>query len=980
MCDLTTTVSCITLLVLTTTAAPSSTPLPLDSYLDPDTVPHHSLHTSHDENHTHVSHKLEDTKAHRQGDVESVCAAISTTSPCRCDLTKVPPDLSCTLHRQPPSIIINTSTAAGLPVGTLDVSRSAVRRGDWSWLSGVSSVHTVRLQRCNLPHLPHTLLQHLPLALRVLDLSHNHLHNFTTDSVAHLPLRQLDLSYNRLTVLHLNHSSLSQLRQVKVRHNRLHNITMSGDCPPRLTFLDAGHNHLRQLPAALWECLRQVRLTHNSLSALPALSRSSELRVVDVSGNKVTQFPQDLLSSTPLLQRLVLAGNQVELSQHLSGRVELKKLTTLDLSENRVHQLPPGLFSAAPSLTSLDLSHNQVFQLSVTTLPSLSAPLLSLNLSHNALRYVHAEAFHHLHSLRQLDLSHNPLLGQSGLGHVRFPEHVVTLDLSRCSLREVDFCQMSHLHDLNHLDLGHNHLACTCRLAQLYSTYGKQQGESSPWQCVSNQTGAVVSVARQPGCPQPVLCPSTQHHGGRAVSDVQVTVSVVLVEHHLITSWRLSDVWPNVQGFRVLCLHPGESEGEAAHTSPILDRALRSYALTDLEDGDYTVCVDVLQNRTQVLKRVCQAVRREGPNVLVGILAGAVFLLPCMVFVVYIILKDRAIRKKLADRGLSYHTADRHTLLVPAPDGPLQGTEGEVGSGCDFPSKDVDTFTTDSNCSGLGHISVGNTVDNTDRGSTPPTCPETVSTQTDISMQHLDALLRQLSLTHPSVAPCSGDPAVPAVDNTSSCVPSPQANPLSSSHHQVQAAAQPQAACSSPHTHSLSSRATPSSTPDFNSSTTTPVSPDVYHPSTASHAAHCPLPSSSPSSTPDFNSSTTTPVSPDVYHPSTASHAAHCPLPSSSPSSTPDFNSSTTTPVSPDVYHPSTASHAAHCPLPSSSPSSHVYMDSSTPDDATDSTALLSPPSTYNTVTDDASRSATAQPPGKGRQAQREAVNTHGHE
>lgn len=139
---------------------------------------------------------------------------------------------------------------------------------------------------------------------------------------------------------------------------------------------------------------------------------------------------------------------------------------------------------------------------------------------------------------------------------------------------------------------------------------------------------------------------------------VQVHLKVVRAKQHIITTWTIADISHQVVGFRVLCMHQGqevsnqqkaeqtEQDTAAVHVSPILGTDLRSYTVTNVDaDDHFIVCIDVLSNTTRVIKRVCEAILTERPNILAGILTGVIFLLPCLIFIAYVLIKDKKIKQ-----------------------------------------------------------------------------------------------------------------------------------------------------------------------------------------------------------------------------------------------------------------------------------------------------------------------------------------------
>ena len=219
-----------------------------------------------------------------------------------------------------------------------------------------------------------------------------------------------------------------------------------------------------------------------------------------------------------------------------------------------------------------------------------------------------------------------------------------------------------------------------------------QPTASRTWQCVSSKTGELISVTMQQSCSTSGVQCLTNAPSLPPASDVKVTVNVVLAEHNLITSWHLPDGLHHIQGFRVLCLHPREtdSSNNAEHISPFLGSQLRSYTLTDVDDDtQYKVCVDVMHNQTHIFKRVCKLMQEKETNVLVGILAGSIFLIPCFMFVIYIIVKDRRINSGLNQDD---DTDSHNCQSLSASAALCQGSAMEETADCPFLQNDSSTI------------------------------------------------------------------------------------------------------------------------------------------------------------------------------------------------------------------------------------------------------------------------------------------------
>lgn len=171
--------------------------------------------------------------------------------------------------------------------------------------------------------------------------------------------------------------------------------------------------------------LQSLRLAGNHLKSLPPLLGCKKLRAIHLDGNKLSEFPQDLVQ-LPNLRTLVLAGNrlkslpvtvgdfpQLETLSLAQTRIssippelgKLKKLRVLNLSDNQLKLLPPEIGDLA-ALRELDLSSNRLMSLPPTI--GRLGMLKDLVLCNNRLNFLPLE-IGQLRSLEDLSLSGNPL-------------------------------------------------------------------------------------------------------------------------------------------------------------------------------------------------------------------------------------------------------------------------------------------------------------------------------------------------------------------------------------------------------------------------------------------------------------------------------------------------------------------------------------------------------------------------------------------
>ena len=287
-------------------------------------------------------------------------------------------------------------------------------------------------------------------------------------------LEALDVQDNQLTALP-SLAGLTGLEYLDLSGNRLTTLPPGLEQLPFLAHLDLSDNRLTTLPSAglrpSWSTVVQtvdvgggeflvhklIDLVKHGIAGL--LSPGSPLKVLDLSGNRLTVLPPAI--GRLRLVRLDLSDNRLAALPRALGRLRPpawfayfhggERQLTLDLSGNRLTDLPPEIGWIA-HLVQLDLSDNQL-----TDLPEalfLLDRLQGLNLSGNQLGTV-PPVIGDLATLETLGLGDNQLTTlppELGL----LPQ-LVSLDLSGNRLTSLP-PELAQASRLRHLDLSGNRL------------------------------------------------------------------------------------------------------------------------------------------------------------------------------------------------------------------------------------------------------------------------------------------------------------------------------------------------------------------------------------------------------------------------------------------------------------------------------------------------------------------------------------------
>lgn len=208
----------------------------------------------------------------------------------------------------------------------------------------------------------------------------------------------IPLDASNITSLYLNNVSSSDMQLLLGRFTGLHHVEWK----------DSG---LEELP-----------LTH--------LNSNKSLRTLDVSGNKITDIFPRPLPYFPMIQSLIVRGNNIsQLSFFGPKEGQRTNITHIDLSYNLLEYIHTESFQTAPSLTFLNISHNIIdsIQGSALLLDEL-ARLEVLDMSHNSLLTLTGLAVSKRSPLRSLNASYNMLMSLFPGTFARMP-HLEELDL-----------------------------------------------------------------------------------------------------------------------------------------------------------------------------------------------------------------------------------------------------------------------------------------------------------------------------------------------------------------------------------------------------------------------------------------------------------------------------------------------------------------------------------------------------------------------
>lgn len=308
--------------------------------------------------------------------------------------------------------------------------------------------------------------------LKYLDLSFNRVQRLNSDSFIGLDtVEELDLSFNFLTQIPVNSLKiLSSLRVLKLSGNLLQNLEMTKDMKSltNLEVLDLSRNRLSELPRDIFQGMSNLKELHlgvNQLRTLPstAFDGLTGLISLNLIDNNLLAFPNQAVENITHLQSLNLDYNRISALTPMKNQ----NLTRLSISHNLIREIPPDTFTKFPLLTQLNLRGNLIETLdevllpitlqeldigfnSIRSIPRFQLPALeSLKLDHNQVSTLLQHNFVLLGNLRELDLSYNMISSFFGNSFDGL-DSLETLDLAGNKLEYIpQFGNMYSIETLN---------------------------------------------------------------------------------------------------------------------------------------------------------------------------------------------------------------------------------------------------------------------------------------------------------------------------------------------------------------------------------------------------------------------------------------------------------------------------------------------------------------------------------------------------
>lgn len=229
-------------------------------------------------------------------------------------------------------------------------------------------------------------------------------------------LKYLDLSFNKIDKLRLGVFDGSKT----VVHLNLSNNYLSVlelgifDGMPNLELLNLKANKLTNIKLGVFDPFTKIielDLSDNLLEGKTIspyiFDRSIRMKILNFSGNDMTESPDNLLHALRHLSTLYLNG--CSLNEIPAFVQNTRSLKSLNLAHNNITKLTNlNIFSNLTNIEILDLSLNKIDEIDEKTFKALTK-LKKIVLNRNELTRLHDTLFQQMPQLVVIDLSHNKL-------------------------------------------------------------------------------------------------------------------------------------------------------------------------------------------------------------------------------------------------------------------------------------------------------------------------------------------------------------------------------------------------------------------------------------------------------------------------------------------------------------------------------------------------------------------------------------------
>ncbi|XP_031634672.1 leucine-rich repeat-containing G-protein coupled receptor 5-like isoform X2 [Contarinia nasturtii] len=257
--------------------------------------------------------------------------------------------------------------------------------------------------------------------LRYLTLKRNRLTNITAAAISNLSnIRVLDLDDNLLTLIPYNLTKLTHLQELFLSGNRINTIHKD-ELPANLIILELRGNPLGDIQFDALHSMPRLRKLvlsdAKSLSVLPSFEGCPALEILRMDRANISIFPNTLCRNSSRLKSIELKSNRLRSVPDLS---HCKDLRILDLSDNRITSIHETPFKGLGQLHDLLLSYNKIETIPKDAFDGVPR-LQLLDLEGNKISFIHDESFMGFEQLEDLNLGNNifPTLPKNNMQNIR---------------------------------------------------------------------------------------------------------------------------------------------------------------------------------------------------------------------------------------------------------------------------------------------------------------------------------------------------------------------------------------------------------------------------------------------------------------------------------------------------------------------------------------------------------------------------------
>lgn len=449
-----------------------------------------------------------------------------------------------------------------------------------------------------------------------------------------LGIKSLDLSGNNISRIIKTYEE-TNTSQTEIRESEWLEVQINADFLSQLERIDLTHNQFHSFPLDLAnsQTLKVLNLSFNKINKMNKTLKMDALTSLHLHNNELEKLEDYAFENCPNLQELDLSGNKLKTLKNL----KLKSIKMMNVSKNLIYNTEPNAFQSCTKLQILDLSDNLQTRITKSIFDGLQSSLLQLDLSKNKLTKIFSDAFSELEQLEKLNLGQNPSI--KSINHIIFPYHLKLLELNNNSLQELDECSFKHLKDIEYLNLGSNPLSCNCHIYRIFISFGSKLYTNQNSTCRNLTNDQITEV------PIKSLNPKCYSHNCRShrtaserFSKLNITISAIDISIKI--KWRTS---LKTQLFLLQINDSSKKE--------VLKKYINYDREYEFESSNsfmsYKVCIAAVNEQKEIIQRTCDYIYISDKNIIIGISAGVIALLPCVVLLVYIGCKDKQYTMKL---------------------------------------------------------------------------------------------------------------------------------------------------------------------------------------------------------------------------------------------------------------------------------------------------------------------------------------------